>query len=124
MTRFGYCSTTSHPKSAGSSNRKRSTSRIAIGPPIIVPGAPRTAATNINLSKAAAYLQISSKTLRLAAECGEIDALHPLPDGPWILSHAVLDSTAAKALVHRTRNRAKHPSGPHPDQQNLFSSMA
>ena len=78
----------------------------------------------LNLSKAAAYLQISSKTLRLAAECGEIDALHPLPDGPWILSHAVLDSTAAKALVHRTRNRAKHPSGPHPDQQNLFSSMA
>jgi DNA invertase Pin-like site-specific DNA recombinase len=78
----------------------------------------------LNLSKAAAYLQISSKTLRLAAECGEIDALHPLPDGPWILSRAVLDSTAAKALVHRARNRAKHPSGPHPDQQNLFSSMA
>src|ERR1700722_16421629 len=51
----------------------------------------------LNLSKAAAYLQISSKTLRLAAECGEIDALHPLPDGPWILSRAVLDSTAAPA---------------------------
>jgi len=78
----------------------------------------------LNLSKAAAYLQISSKTLRSAAECGEIDALHPLPDGPWILSRAVLDSTGAKALVHRARNRAKHPSGPHPDQQNLFSSMA
>ena len=78
----------------------------------------------LNLSKAAAYLQISSKTLRLAAEGGEIDALHPLPDGPWILSRALLDSTAAKALVHRARNRAKHPSGPHPDQQNLFSSMA
>src|SRR6516165_2670895 len=78
----------------------------------------------LNLSKAAAYLQISSKTLRLAAEGGEIDALHPLPDGPWILSSAILDSTAAKALVHRARNRAKHPSGPHPDQQNLFSSMA
>src|SRR6201998_3006084 len=77
----------------------------------------------LNLSKAAAYLQISSKTLRLAAECGEIDALHPVPDGPWILSRAVLDSTAAKALVHRTRNRAKHPSGPDPDQQNLFSSI-
>ncbi|MGC2202652.1 MAG: recombinase family protein, partial [Stellaceae bacterium] len=78
----------------------------------------------LNLSKAAAYLQISSKTLRLAAECGEIDALHPLPDGPWIFSRVVLDSTAAKALAHRARTRAKHPSGPHPDQQNLFSSMA
>jgi hypothetical protein len=78
----------------------------------------------LNLSKAAAHLQISPKTLRSAAECGEIDALHPLPDGPWILSRAVLDSTAARALVDRTRNRAKHPSGPHPGQPNLFSSMA
>ena len=78
----------------------------------------------LNLSKAAAYLRISSRTLRLAAECREIDALHPLPDGPWILSRAVLDSTVAKALVHRARNRAKHPAGPHPDQQNLFPSMA
>ena len=77
----------------------------------------------LNLSKAAAYLQISSKTLRLAAEGGEIDALHPLPDGPWILSRAVLDSTAAKVVVRRARNRAKHPSGSHPDQQNLFSSI-
>jgi DNA invertase Pin-like site-specific DNA recombinase len=77
----------------------------------------------LNLSKAAAHLQISPKTLRLAAECGEIDALHPLPEGPWILSRAVLDGTAAKALVGRARNRAKHPTGSHPDQQNLFSSM-
>jgi hypothetical protein len=78
----------------------------------------------LNLSRAAAYLRISSETLRVAAECGEIDVLHPLPDGPWILSRAVLDSTAARALVHRARNRAKYPSGPNPDQQNLFSSMA
>jgi DNA invertase Pin-like site-specific DNA recombinase len=78
----------------------------------------------LNLSKAAAQLQISSKTLRLAAECREIDALHPLPDGPWIFSRAVLDSPAAKALIERARSRAKHPTGPHPDQQNLFSSIA
>jgi hypothetical protein len=78
----------------------------------------------LNLSKAAAHLQISAKTLRLAAECGEIDALHPVPDGPWIFSRAILDSAAAKALVHRARSCAKHPSGPHPDQQNPFSSMA
>jgi len=78
----------------------------------------------LNLSRAAAHLQISPKTLRLAAECGEIDALHPLAEGPWILSRAVLDGAAAQALVYRARNRAKHPTGPHPDQQNLFSSMA
>jgi DNA invertase Pin-like site-specific DNA recombinase len=76
----------------------------------------------LNLSKAAAHLQISPKTLRLAAQCREIDALHPLPDGPWVFSRAVLNSTAAKALVHRARNRSNHPTGLHPDQQNLFSS--
>jgi DNA invertase Pin-like site-specific DNA recombinase len=76
----------------------------------------------LNLSKAAAHLQISPKTLRLAAECREIDALHPLPEGPWVFSRTVLDSTAAKALVLRARNRPNHPTGPHPDQQNLFSS--
>jgi hypothetical protein len=75
------------------------------------------------LARPAAHLRISPKTLRLAAECGEIDALHPLPEGPWILSRAVLDSAAAQALVHRAQNRAKHPTGPHSDQQNLFSSM-
>jgi hypothetical protein len=76
----------------------------------------------LNLSKAAAHLQISPKTLRLAAECREIDALHPLPEGPWVFSRPVLDSTAAKALVLRARNRPNHPTGPHPDQQNLFFS--
>jgi DNA invertase Pin-like site-specific DNA recombinase len=78
----------------------------------------------LNLTKAAAHLQISAKTVRLAAESGQIDALHPLPDGPWIFSRAVLDSAAAKAVVHRARNSARHPAGPHPDQQNLFSSPA
>jgi DNA invertase Pin-like site-specific DNA recombinase len=77
----------------------------------------------LNLSKAAAHLQISPKTLRLAAECREIDAQHPLPDGPWVFSRAVLDSTMAKALVLRARNRPNHPTGPHPDQQNLFFSV-
>ena len=37
----------------------------------------------LNLSKAASLLSITLKTLRLATEAGEIDALHPLPDGPW-----------------------------------------
>ena len=78
----------------------------------------------LNLSKAAAHLQISPKTLRLAAECDEIDALHPLPEGPWILSRAVLDGTAAKELVGRARNSAKHLTGSQPDQQNLIPSMA
>jgi DNA invertase Pin-like site-specific DNA recombinase len=77
----------------------------------------------LNLTKAAAHLQISAKTLRLAAESGEIDALHPLPDGPWLFSRAVLDSRAARAVVDRGTHSSKYPTGPHPDQQNLFSSI-
>src|SRR5258706_9440996 len=40
----------------------------------------------LNLNKAAGLLGIAPKTLRLAAEAGEIEASHPLPDGPWIFS--------------------------------------
>ena len=46
----------------------------------------------LNLSKAAAHLQISPKTLRLAAECREIDALHPCRTD--LGSSAALSSTA------------------------------
>jgi hypothetical protein len=38
----------------------------------------------LNLSKAAQLLHVAPKTLRLAAEAGEIESMHPLPDGPWI----------------------------------------
>jgi hypothetical protein len=78
----------------------------------------------LNLTQAAAHLRISAKTLRLAAESGEIQALHPLPEGPWLFSRAVLEESAAKTVVERARQRARHPTGPHPGQQNLFSSMA
>ena len=77
----------------------------------------------LNLTKAAAHLGVSAKTLRLAAESTEIEALHPLADGPWIFSRASLSGSAAHALVERARQTARHPTGPHPDQQNLFNSM-
>lgn len=76
-----------------------------------------------NLTKAAALLDISPKTLRLAAERGEIDAIHPLPDGPWIFSRAALGGTTGKMVVERAKQSARHPTGPCPDQQNFFSSM-
>ena len=40
----------------------------------------------LNLTRAAALLQVTPKTLRRAAENGEIEAVHPLADGPWIFS--------------------------------------
>ncbi len=78
----------------------------------------------LNLTKAAALLDIAPKTLRLAAEAGEIEARHPLADGPWIFKREDLEGPAAKRLTKRARKRQAHPSGPGSDQQNLFISIA
>jgi hypothetical protein len=76
----------------------------------------------LNLSKAARLLRVAPKTLRLAAEAGEIEAIHPLPDGPWIFSRAALAASPARAITERARKNPKYPAGSHPDQQTFFSS--
>jgi len=63
----------------------------------------------LNLSKAVRLLHVAPRTLRLAAEAGEIEAIHPLQDG-------------ARATTERARQNPKYPTGSHPDQQYLFSS--
>jgi DNA invertase Pin-like site-specific DNA recombinase len=77
---------------------------------------------HLNLSKAARLLGIAPQTLRIAAESGEIEAIHPLPDGPWIFSRSALTGSKAQTIVMRARTSAGYPTGLHPDQQNLFSS--
>jgi len=77
----------------------------------------------LNLSKAARILQIAPKTLRLAAEAGEIEAIHPLPDSPWIFARAALATSAAQSITKRAKQNPKYPAGSHPDQQNLFTSI-
>jgi hypothetical protein len=77
----------------------------------------------LNLSKAAQLLHVAPRTLRLAAQAGEIESIHPLPDGPWIFSRAVLSSSPARAITERARQNPKYPTGSHPDQQSLFSSI-
>lgn len=76
----------------------------------------------LNLSDAARLLHVSSKTLRLAAEAGEIAATHPLPDGPWIFSRDSLATRAAQAIIQRARRSPRYPTGSHPDQKSLFHS--
>lgn len=73
----------------------------------------------MNLTEAARYLKISSRTLRLAAMSGEIAGEHPLADGPWVFQLKDLESEAAKNLVWRTRVHFGPPALPHPEQQNL-----
>jgi len=76
----------------------------------------------LNLTRAAAHLGVSAKTLRLAAANAEIEALHPLADGPWIFSRATLAEPGARAVAERARLRGNYPAGPCPDQQSLFAS--
>ena len=77
----------------------------------------------LNLSDAAHGLKIASKTLRLAAEAGRIDARHPLSDGPWIFARAELMTDAAKSIAERAHRNARRPAGPDQNQQSFFDSM-
>jgi hypothetical protein len=77
----------------------------------------------LNLGNAAQILKIAPKTLRLAAEAGEIESIHPLSDGPWIFARATLTMFAAQSTTQRARPNRKYPAGSHPNQQNLFSSI-
>ena len=63
----------------------------------------------LNLSKAARLLHVSTRTLRLAAEAGDIESIHPLPDGPWIFSRAVLSSSSGRAITERARQNPNTP---------------
>jgi DNA invertase Pin-like site-specific DNA recombinase len=86
--------------------------------------APEDQASWLNLGKAAAFLRISPKTLRLAAEAGHIDATHPLPDGPWIFGRTALNGPAAMDLISQARRHPNHPAGAGspPDQHSLSFS--
>ncbi len=61
----------------------------------------------MTLSEAADYLGISSRTLRLATDKGEIPSRHPLSDGPWIFRRKDLDSDTAQAVRRRAGSRRK-----------------
>ena len=63
----------------------------------------------MNLTRAAAVLRVSPKTLRLAAEQRQIEAEHPLEEGPWLFMRSTLQSEAAKRLVDRVRSRQSTP---------------
>ena len=54
----------------------------------------------MNLGEAACHLNAVPKTLRLAAQRGDVPSLHPLGDGPWVFKRADLD-------LPRVRERIK-----------------
>ena len=64
----------------------------------------------MNLTQAANFLHISSSTLRMALERGEIQAEHPLPGGPWIINRGILEGDSAQQLVARVHSREHTPA--------------
>ena len=82
----------------------------------------RTSEGWMNLNEAARVLGISPRTLRLAVERGEIEAAHPLPDGPWVFQRQALEAPAAAALVARVRDRNHQPAIPNSQQRALVFS--
>ena len=79
----------------------------------------------MNLTEAAHVLGISPKTLRVAVDHGEIEAEHPLADGPWVFHRRVLESEAAVALVGRVRRRVQGVAIPSRAQPTLsFSGLS
>jgi DNA invertase Pin-like site-specific DNA recombinase len=85
----------------------------------------RTSEGWMNLTEAAHRLGVSTRTLRLAVERGEIEAQHPLPDGPWLFHRLALETEAAATLVARVRHRRQEVAIPDAHQQPLgFSSVS
>jgi DNA invertase Pin-like site-specific DNA recombinase len=73
----------------------------------------------MNLTEAANYLGISTRTLRLAVAEGEIEAKHPLTDGPWVFRRQSLATGAASKVVERARNRVRTPAVPTAEQRTF-----
>jgi len=46
----------------------------------------------LNIHDAAKRLRVAPRTLKLAAEARETEAIHPLPDSPWSFSRRILES--------------------------------
>ncbi|HZQ70307.1 MAG TPA: recombinase family protein [Terriglobales bacterium] len=77
----------------------------------------------LTLTKAATFLGVSSRTLRLAVERGEIQAEHPLADGPWVFNRRALQTEAATKLAERIRSGNKDTAIQTAEQRSFgFSS--
>ena len=73
----------------------------------------------MNLTEAAHTLGVSARTLRLAVERGEIEAEHPLDDGPWIFNRRAIETEAAAQFRARVRGSNRNPAIPTSEQSAL-----
>jgi len=73
----------------------------------------------MNLSEASAFLGITTRTVRIAVQQGEIEAEHPVAAGPWIFNRCALQSDACLKLVERVHRRDRSPAVPRENQAIL-----
>jgi DNA invertase Pin-like site-specific DNA recombinase len=77
----------------------------------------------MNLTDAAALLDVSPRTLRLAIDRGDIPADHPCADGPWIIRRDVMEGESAQALKRRVSQGTRRAAVLDGQQdQSLFST--
>ena len=63
----------------------------------------------LTLTEAAEQLHMSGITLRLAIERGEIDAQHPLANGPWVINRRALETPKAVRFAAQSRRERRNP---------------
>jgi DNA invertase Pin-like site-specific DNA recombinase len=63
----------------------------------------------LTLTEAADHLQMSGITLRLAIERGDIEAEHPLANGPWVINRCALETEKAVRFAERIRGQRRNP---------------
>ncbi len=76
----------------------------------------------MNLTQAAAYVDLATVSLRRVVERGEVIALHPIPDGPWVFQRKDLDDPIARRAIQKVRSRRKRGGVQDPGQLSLFKS--
>ncbi len=76
----------------------------------------------MTLTQAASHVGLSSISLRHAVERGDVVALHPLPNGPWIFKRADLEHHKAKSALGRIRKRRRRAAEQGPGTLSLFES--
>ena len=76
----------------------------------------------MNLTEAAAHLGVAPKTLRRAAERQEIQAMHPLHDGPWVFNRTDLDDSTFRRRFECRLSGHAPPAGPDDRQLTLAIS--
>ena len=79
----------------------------------------RTEQPWLNLTEAAHALGVSARTLRIAAEHGEIPAEHPLPDGPWVFTRGALQGATVSGFLRRVGLHRTGSAIPSPGQASL-----